>query len=54
MKKKIRDLTLEEANKIHTNNSFCSTCPLWINKNCIYHNYLDFDKEELNKEVEVE
>lgn len=52
--KKIKDLTLEEANKICTNNSFCSTCPLWINNDCIYKNYSNSSKEEVNKEIEVE
>lgn len=53
-KKKIKELTLEEANKICTSNSFCSTCPLWINNNCVYQNYSISSKEEVNKEIEVE
>ncbi len=54
MKKKIKDLTLEEVNKIHTNSSFCSTCELMTDKGCILHNYLDCSKKDVNKEIEVE
>lgn len=54
MKKKIKDLTLEEAMKICSKNS-CRDCPLNnIPYNTACHlNYLEF-REDLTKEVEID
>lgn len=58
MKKKIKDLTLEEIDKI-CNNTGCGRCPLFFCEDCHYNNVcLNEDLgglySFLNKEIEVE
>ena len=54
-KKKIKDLTLEEAIRIH-NTTPCYECPLQDeNRNCLRTGTVyKFSEEFLNKEIEVE
>lgn len=51
MKKKIKDLTLEEVKKICKNNS-CDECPLKVVP--CYKGYYVVVNSELNQEIEVE
>lgn len=54
MKKKIRDLTLKEAQQICNSRPFglshCDTCPLTDLCQCSFN----YDDEDLDKEIEVE
>lgn len=54
MKKKIKDLTMKEAEKICGNSTGCDICPLDV-PSCSYcmKNVIE-NKELLEKEVEVE
>lgn len=57
MKKKIKDLTLEEVNKICYKNSICSGCPLMkADKSALCFCYKDIvtDLTKFNLESEVE
>lgn len=54
MKKKIKDLTLEETNKICTSSSKCKSCHLQINKLCLISMIGFLKEQDLNKEIEVE
>lgn len=47
MKKKIKDLTLEEIREICRRN-YCEYCPLENTEKCLYFN------ESLNNEVEID
>lgn len=49
IKKKIKDLTLEECDKICKKYELCYGCPLEETIKCIYYN-----EEALEEEVEVE
>lgn len=54
MKKKIRDLSIEELEMIHNKVKFCHLCPLNLSSDeCEYHICLLAIKKQLNKEVEV-
>lgn len=54
-KKKIKDLTLEEKNKICNNYSYCHSCPLSFLVNRSIVCCKDVDKDvDLEKEVEVD
>lgn len=50
MKKKIKDLTLEEQEKICKKNNDCLECPLLLCNFC----FMGILNELINKEIEVE
>lgn len=57
-KKKIKNLTIEEAEKICDKQPVCNNCPLdvpnaYYSKHCLKNIIID-NKEYLDKEVEVE
>lgn len=54
MKKKIKDLTLEECKKICDEN-VCSRecCPLY-GKGICHQSFYDYEEEDLEQEIEVE
>lgn len=61
MKKKIKDLTLEEATKICEKNLHCDKCPLLLfikrSRTYCYHVFLlatNGKKVDLDKEVEID
>ena len=49
MKKKIKDLTLEEARKICNIQQWCNECPLFATYKCI-----EYTNERYESEVEVD
>lgn len=65
MKKKIKDLTLEEMQKICNKHYYCRNCPLFLKQIEGENGFIDYqcaheldydyiDKKELEKEVEVD
>ena len=55
MKKKIRDLSIEEMEKIHKKVKHCFLCPINLTSDeCQYNVCLLAIKKSLNKEVEVD
>lgn len=50
MKKKIKDLTLEECKKICENNNTCTICPMGT---VCYQTPIYYEDEDLEQEVEV-
>lgn len=55
-KKKIKNLTNEEVDKICSNYECCENCPLYVRffRLCKVINYYNNFKKELKQEIEVE